>query len=67
VAASTGSACTTAEPEPSHVLVGMGIDEDLIESSVRFGLGRFNTEHEVDMVVSAVAETVSQLRQLSTR
>lgn len=67
LAASTGSACTTAEPEPSHVLLAMGIDEDSIESSVRFGLGRFNTEDEVDRAVEALAERVRRLRQLTPR
>jgi len=67
LAASTGSACTTAEPEPSHVLLAMGVNEDLIESSVRFGLGRFNTEDQVDRTAKAISEAVNQLRQLAPR
>ena len=65
LAVSSGSACTTADPEPSHVLLAMGIDEDTIDSCIRFGLGRFNTLEEVDYVIDAVAETVEQLRKLS--
>jgi cysteine desulfurase len=65
LAVSSGSACTTADPEPSHVLLAMGIDEDTIDSSIRFGLGRFNTHEEVDLVIEAVAETVERLRKLS--
>ena len=64
VAVSSGSACTTAEPEPSHVLLAMGIHEDLIDSSIRFGLGRFNTQDEIESVIDAVAHAVTQLRQL---
>ncbi|MCA9564768.1 MAG: cysteine desulfurase [Myxococcales bacterium] len=67
LAASTGSACTTAEREPSHVLLAMGVDEDLIESSVRFGLGRFNDTEEIDRAVEAIVEKVSQLRRIVTR
>jgi cysteine desulfurase len=65
VAVSSGSACTTAAPEPSHVLLAMGIDEDTIDSSIRFGLGRFNTQEEVDQVIEAVSEAVVRLRKLS--
>mgnify|MGYP003648380418 CR=1 FL=1 len=65
VAVSSGSACTTADPEPSHVLLAMGIDEELIDSSIRFGLGRFNTAKEVDAVIDAVARFVPQLRQMA--
>jgi len=67
LAASTGSACTTAEPEPSHVLLALGVNDDLIESSVRFGLGRFNAEDEVDRTAKAISEAVKQLRQLVPR
>jgi cysteine desulfurase len=65
VAVSSGSACTSLNIEPSHVLRAMGISEDLAHSSIRFGLGRFNTEEEVDYVAARVIETVSRLRDLS--
>ncbi len=65
LAVSSGSACTSANPEPSHVLRALGVDDDLVRASLRFGLGRFNTEDEVDFAVSLVAETVERLRQLS--
>jgi len=65
LAVSSGSACATANPEPSHVLLGLGIGGDAARSSVRFGLGRFNTEEEVDFAVKLVAETVTRLRRMS--
>lgn len=65
VAVSSGSACTSAKIEPSYVLRAIGVGEDLAHASIRFGLGRFNTEEEVDYVIGRVAETVSQLRSLS--
>jgi cysteine desulfurase len=65
VAVSSGSACTSARPEPSYVLKAMGVDDDLAHSALRFGIGRFNTEAEVDYVADRVAETVQQLRELS--
>ena len=65
VAVSSGSACTTATLEPSHVLRALGVPEDLAHSSIRFGLGRFNTEEEVDYVANRVVETVKRLRELS--
>ena len=66
LALSSGSACTSANPEPSHVLRSLGIGEDLTRGSVRFGLGRFNTEEDVQFAVAAVCETVTRLRQLSS-
>ncbi|HVX11924.1 MAG TPA: aminotransferase class V-fold PLP-dependent enzyme [Pirellulales bacterium] len=66
VAVSSGSACTSAEPEPSHVLRALGLSDDLTRSSLRFGLGRFNTVEEVDFAVAAVAEAVVRLRKLSS-
>jgi cysteine desulfurase len=65
VAVSSGSACTSATLEPSYVLKSLGVNEDLAHSSIRFGLGRFNTQEEVDYVVDKVAQVVSKLRELS--
>jgi cysteine desulfurase len=64
VAVSSGSACTSAMIEPSYVLRALGVSEDLSHSSIRFGLGRFNTEEEVDYVADRVVETVKRLREL---
>jgi cysteine desulfurase len=64
LAVSSGSACTSANPEPSHVLRALGIDDDLVRASLRFGLGRFNTEEEVDFAAETVADAVRRLRQL---
>ncbi len=65
VAVSSGSTCTSADLEPSHVLKAMGVREDLAHGSIRFGLGRFNSEEEVDYVVGRVEEEVTRLRGLS--
>jgi len=64
VALSSGSACTSATMEPSHVLRAMGVAEDVARTSIRFGLGRFNTEEEVDSAAAGVIEAVRQLREL---
>lgn len=65
VALSSGSACTSATLQPSHVLRALGASDELAQSSIRFGLGRFNTAEEVDFVVDRVVEEVERLRALS--
>jgi cysteine desulfurase len=65
VAVSSGSACTSATLEPSYVIRALGTNEELAHSSIRFGLGRFNTEEEVDYVSERVAREVKRLREMS--
>lgn len=62
---STGSACTSARVEPSHVLRGLGLDDDSAHSSVRFSFGRFTTPHEVDYAAERIRDAVAELRSLS--
>ena len=64
VATSSGSACSANYPEPSHVLRALGLDDDVVRSSLRFGLGRFNTADEISRSVEILSHTVRQLRQL---
>lgn len=66
VAVSSGSACTSTNPEPSHVLRAIGLGDDRTRASLRFGIGRFNTQDEIDFAVQAVADAVRRLRALST-
>jgi cysteine desulfurase len=65
VAVSSGSACTSASLEPSYVLRALGVDEELAHSSIRFGLGKFNTDEEVDYVADLVIRNVERLREMS--
>ena len=65
LAVSSGSACTSASLEPSYVLKSIGVGEDLAHTSIRFGLGRFTTEEEIDYAIKKVVSTVSKLRELS--
>ena len=65
IAVSSGSACTSATLEPSYVLKALGVGEDLAHTSIRFGLGRFNTEEEVDYVTAKMVTVVTKLRELS--
>jgi len=64
LAVSSGSACTSANPEPSHVLRAIGLSDDLTRASLRFGLGRFTTAAEIDFAVKTVCQAVKRLRQL---
>lgn len=65
VAVSSGSACTSASLEPSYVLRALGVDEDMAHTSIRFGIGRFTTEEEIDKAVQLTVEQVKKLRELS--
>jgi len=65
IAVSSGAACTSASLEPSHVLTALGVGVEVAQSSIRFGIGRFNSQAEVDYVADRVVETVKKLRELS--
>ncbi len=66
LAASSGSACTSAHPEPSHVLRSLGLTDEAVRGSVRFGLGRSNTEAQVDYAIEALVDAVGRLRKMSS-
>ncbi|MBF0358889.1 MAG: IscS subfamily cysteine desulfurase [Magnetococcales bacterium] len=65
VAVSSGSACTSASLEPSYVLRSLGVNEEMAHTSIRFGLGRFSTEEEVDFVIKTIVKAVNNLREMS--
>ncbi len=65
IALSSGSACTSASLEPSYVLKALGLGDDLAHSSLRFGLGRFTTDEQIDYTVKAISDTVIKLREMS--
>lgn len=65
LAVSSGSACTSASLEPSYVLRALGVDEELAHTSIRFGIGRFNTEAEIDYAIDTLADHVGRLREMS--
>ena len=65
LAVSSGSACTSASIEPSHVLQAIGVPDELAHASIRFGLGRFSTEEEVDFAAGTVERAVRRLREMT--
>ncbi len=65
VAVSSGSACTSASLEPSYVLRALGVEDELAHTSIRFGIGRFTTEAEIDFTIETMAREVARLRELS--
>ena len=66
LAVSSGSACSSTNPEPSHVLRSIGLSDDMTRASLRFGLGRFNTEDEIDFAIELVTRSVSRLRTMKS-
>jgi cysteine desulfurase len=65
LAVSSGSACTSASLEPSYVLRALGVEAELAHTSIRFGVGRFNTEAEIDAAIALITEKVRWLREMS--
>jgi cysteine desulfurase len=64
IAVSSGSACTSANPEPSHVLLAMGVEDELARSSLRFALGRYTTDAEIDFAIAAVDNTIREFNEI---
>jgi cysteine desulfurase len=65
LAVSSGATCSSTDPGPSHVLLALGLSEDLARSTLRFGLGRFTTEEDVQLAAQAVAQAVASLRRMA--
>ena len=66
LALSSGSACTSGIPEPSYVVQALGVSDEIANTPLRFGLGRFNTEEEIDFCLNRVVETVKKLREMGS-
>lgn len=65
LAVSSGSACTSASLEPSYVLRALGLNDELAHSSIRFSMGRFTTEEEIDYAVKLIRDSIGRLREMS--
>jgi len=65
LAVSSGSACTSSSLEPSYVLHALGVDDELSHTSIRFGIGKFTTEEEIDFAINLIKEKINKLRELS--
>ena len=65
LAVSSGSACTSASLEPSYVLRALGLNDELAHSSIRFSIGRFTTEEEIDYAIKLICDSIGRLREMS--